>query len=385
MSAARPVRVALVGAGHLGSFHLAKILANPAARLVAVVEPDADRRARAAATVAARLSPPLAAQVQVVPQLGALDRNVAEAAIVAAPTAAHAPLALACIARGWHLLVEKPLAATAAAAAELVAAAKAAGTLLQVGHLERYNPAVRTALPHLRHARFITTERLSPFRGRGADVDVVLDLMVHDLDLVAHAVGHEVVEVRAVGVAVLTGQVDMASARLTFANGAVAQLSAGRVSLAAARKLRFFTAERYVSVDCLTHEVKSVRRLPADDAGDWPHVAGEALAVTPADALAEQDAAFVAAVASGQAPWIDGEAGLRAVRLAEAVIAAFQPFGTGPDEAACGRRAPTSPAHAAQPSTAAASPATTHQWGPSARAQSGSGTPQLQSQPSPLP
>ena len=343
VAAGRPVRVVVVGAGHLGSYHVAKVLASPRAILVAVVDPCPARRERAAQLAAS--ANPGAPAPSLHGHLGEAGAAAiaADAAIVAAPTLLHPELACAALARGWHVLVEKPLAANVAGCHRILEAAARAGRAVQVGHLERYNPAVQAALPDMRQARYVVAERLGPFSGRSTEVDVVLDLMVHDLDLLAHALGDEVVEVRAVGVPVLTDAVDMASARLVFAHGAVAQLTAGRVSLAPCRKLRLFGPERYVSVDCLTGEAKAVRRLPSDQEGGWPKISGEMLAVGgKIDALAAQDEDFFCAVAEGRSPSVDGEAGLRAVRLAEAVkrACAEQPGPPAPPaEAYSGRTA----------------------------------------------
>ena len=224
---------------------------------------------------------------------------------------------------GWHILVEKPLAHDVPAARQLVTMARVCGRMLQVGHTERFNPAIAAALRIADRPHYITAERLGPFSGRGTDVDVVFDLMIHDLDIVASLVSAPLQEIRAVGVPVLTQAVDMASARLAFANGTVAQLSAGRASLEASRKIRLFTQQRYVSIDCAKREVKSVRRLPAAEPSAWPEIFAEPIDVPADDALAVQDREFVSSIANGQAPRVDGAAGLRALELAEAVKAAM--------------------------------------------------------------
>lgn len=305
-------RIVVVGAGHLGNYHLAKLAAQPACQLVALVEPNEERRAAAAA----RYGVPTYASLKAC-------TIVADAAIIATPTSDHVAVAEAALAQGWDILVEKPLARTHAAALPLVQAAAAAGRLLQVGHVERFNPAVEAAVEALAQdpPRYIVAERLGPFSGRSVDVDVILDLMIHDLDLVAALVPAELVEVRAIGMPVLTDAIDMASARLRFADGTVAQLSAGRASFDASRKLRFFCARRYMSVDCAQREVKSVVRVPGS--GDWPEISGESLPVRNSDPLAAQDADFIRCVRDRQPPRIDGQAALRALHLAERVKAAI--------------------------------------------------------------
>ena len=308
----QPVRVVVVGAGHLGTFHLQKVTGDRRASLAGVVDIDADARARVAAEHG-------------VPAVASLSQiDAADAAIIAAPTVAHHELAGAAMARGWHVLVEKPLAASAAEAHALAERARELGRVLQVGHTERFNPAVSAALAVADRPRYIVSERLGPFTGRSTDIDVILDLMIHDLDIVASLVPSPLAEVRAVGVPILTHDVDMASARLQFGDGTVAQLSAGRASMEPARKIRLFTLERYVSIDCAAREVKSVRRLPPAEGSNWPQIAGEPVEVPEGDALALQDGDFFACIQEGRPPRVDGHAGARALKLAEAVQEALE-------------------------------------------------------------
>jgi predicted dehydrogenase len=301
------VRVVVVGVGHLGTYHLQKVVADDRATLVGIVDTDRSKRERVAAEYG-------------VPGVESIaEVEAADAVIVAAPTTAHRQLTEAALERGFHVLVEKPLAATAAEASELAVRANDTGRWLQVGHTERFNPAVDAALRVADRPRYIVTERLGPFSGRSTDVDVILDLMIHDLDIVASLVKAPLTEVRAVGVPVITSDVDMAAARLQFADGTVAQLSAGRASMEPARKIRLFTVERYVSIDCSTREVKSVRRLPAAQDSEWPQITGEPVEVSDGDALALQDGDFFACILEGRPPRVDGAAGARALELAEAV------------------------------------------------------------------
>jgi predicted dehydrogenase len=310
-----PPRVAVIGAGRLGGFHLDKLAAltrDGLATLTAVIETDAKRRAEAAERW----------RIKAAARLEDLDTPV-DAVVIATPTEHHVPLALAALGRGCDVLVEKPLAKSVAVAEPVVRAAKAAGLILQVGHCERFNPAFVAAQPLIRAPGYIASERLGRFCGRGTDDDVVLDLMIHDLDLVAALVPATLVEVRAIGVPVLTQKIDMAQARLAFDNGVVAQLSAGRVSLEPVRKLRVFTPERYLSIDCLNNEVKSIKRESSDDT-NAPSIAFEPVAVERTDALLCQDRAFVRAVRERSTPLVDGEAALAALRLAEAVLHGMQ-------------------------------------------------------------
>ena len=302
------VRVAVVGAGHLGNYHAQKIAADERAELVAVVDPVVEKRDAVAAKTNTR-------------GVGSLDEvlGLVDAVIIAAPTSLHSALALQAIEAGCHVLVEKPITATVAEARALVDAAAMRGRVLQVGHTERWNPAINAALAVVDQPGYIVAERLAPFSGRSTDVDVILDLMIHDLDIVGALVKSPLREVRSLGVPVITSEIDMAAARLEFEDGTVAQISAGRASMEPVRKIRLFTRERYVSIDCAAREVKSVRRFPAEPGSKWPQIAGEPIDVPQGDALQMQDADFIRCVLEGAKPRVDGEAGLRALELAVAV------------------------------------------------------------------
>ncbi len=310
------VKVAIVGAGHLGTYHLQKMLADPKAQVVGVVEPNLEKRDRASHTY----NVPTYANIREI-------ADTVDAAVIAAPTPLHYSLTKEALQRGWHVLVEKPLTTHAKDAEELVSLARQKKRILQVGHVERYNPAIAAALNVVDEPLYIISERLGPFSGRSGDVDVVLDLMIHDLDIVATLIPSELSEVRAIGVPVLTNAIDMAAVRLQFKNGAVAQLSAGRASLEPSRKIRLFTRQRYVSIDCAKGEVHSVRRLAPEPGQSWPQLAGEPIEVEQADALARQDSDFLNVIRTGATPRVDGVAGWRAVQLAEEIKKVLQtPF-----------------------------------------------------------
>ncbi len=302
------VRVVVVGGGHLGTYHCQKIAADERAQLVAVVDPIEEKRQK------------LAAQHQVASFATLAElREPVDAVIIATPTRTHSAIAHEALERNYHVLVEKPITATMAEAVALVEAAKRRGRVLQVGHTERWNPAVTAALAMVDKPGYIVAERLAPFSGRSTDVDVVLDLMIHDLDIVGALISAKLVESRSVGVPVITTEIDMAAARLQFEDGTVAQISAGRASLEPVRKIRLFTKERYVSIDCAAREVKSVRRLPPDPGSAWPQISGEPVDVPAGDALALQDRDFIRCVIENARPKVDGVAGMRALELAEAV------------------------------------------------------------------
>lgn len=312
----RAPRIAVVGVGHLGAFHVDKLaqLSNGGeVDLVAVVDVDGSK-----VSIAEQYGVPLCSS------LAELDGIGADGVIVAAPTATHAEIVNEVIARGWHVLIEKPMAGDVAAARSMVEGANAAGLILQVGHSERFNPAIAAALEVADRPRFIVAERLGPFSGRSSEVDVIADLMIHDLDVVACLIPSPLAEVRAIGVPVLTDAIDMASVRLEFEDGSVAELSAGRASLEPSRKIRLFTVERYLSIDCLGQQVKSVRRLAPPAAGAWPEIVGEPIEVESRDALLEQARDFVRCIRDGATPRVDGAAGVRALEMVEAIRAALR-------------------------------------------------------------
>lgn len=233
-----PLRVGVVGTGSLG-YHHARLLRDvPSAALRGFYDLNAAR----ADTVARELG------VRAHASLEALLAEV-EAVSIVVPTPAHHAVAKAALAAGKHLLIEKPITVSLDEADELLALARARGALVQIGHIERFNRAIRAALPHVEHPLFLDSDRLAPFNPRGADVAVVLDLMIHDIDLLLTLTGAKVRDVSAVGIPVLTPSIDIANARITFENGAVATITASRVSRDRMRKLRMFQRNAYLSLD----------------------------------------------------------------------------------------------------------------------------------------
>ena len=304
-------RIAVVGVGHFGRHHARILSTLQGARLVAVVDTDTDR----AAVVAAETGAAPESDVT------ALDGRV-DAVTLAVPTESHHAVALPLLERGVSVLVEKPMARTVAEADALVAAAEASGAVLAVGHTERYNPAVAAALPLVRAPRFIEVHRIGTFPARSLDIDVVFDLMIHDLDIILTTVGAEVVTVEAVGVPVLTDRVDIANARLRFTSGCIANLTASRISRDRVRKLRFFQQDAYISVDCAAQEVEGwrVTRTP----GSEPAIAGGQLDVARGEPLERELVDFVRAVFTGGAPRVGGADGRRALALAQRVADAME-------------------------------------------------------------
>lgn len=304
-------RVAVVGVGHFGRHHARILSTLPGARLVAVVDIDADRAAAVAAETGA------APETDVT----ALDGRV-DAVTLAVPTESHHAVALPLLERGVSVLVEKPMTRSVAEADALIAAAAASGAVLAVGHTERYNPAVAAALPLVRAPRFIEVHRIGAFAARSLDIDVVFDVMIHDLDIILTTVGTEVATVEAVGVPVLTDRVDIANARLRFTSGCIANITASRISRDRVRKLRFFQRDAYISVDCAEQEVEEWRVTRTS--GSDPRIAGGKVDVPRGEPLERELEDFVGAVAGGGAPRVGGADGRRALALAQRVADAMR-------------------------------------------------------------
>lgn len=315
------IRAAVIGAGYLGRFHAQKYAQADGCTLVGVVDtlkPTAER-------VAAELG------VQSLQDYRTLLGQV-DAVSIATPTPTHSEIALAFLQAGAHVLVEKPITESAAQAEALIDAARRAGRVLQVGHLERFNPAILAAEALLAEPRFIECHRLAPFRERGTDVNVVLDLMIHDIDLLQMIVGSPLAALDAIGTAVFSSEMDIANARLRFQNGCVANVTASRVSLKTERKLRVFRDDAYLSIDLQQKILTVIRKRQGATPGVAPSLAellaGGGLPVhieeqsfEQGDALRAEIEAFLAA-ARGQGPVkVSGEDGLRALRTAIAITA----------------------------------------------------------------
>lgn len=315
------LRMAVVGAGRMGRFHAEKIAALAAQTgelaLVAVADLHLDR--------AQAVALPLGARACRDAREAFAD---AQAAVVAAPTAVHAELAQAALCAGLDVLVEKPIAATLSEAEQIAATARAQGRVLQVGHVEWFNAALRRIVPLLAAPRFIEAQRIGPFPARGSDLDVVRDLMIHDLDILQRIAG-EPLQVEAVGAAVVSEKLDIANARLRFADGCVANVTASRISEAPQRTLRFFTPEGYFSADLIAQSVHSARLAPPPAAGAAAaatavrRVARRRLDVARADSLEMQLRFFLAAVRERRVRAGNAEQGLAALRTALRVLSAI--------------------------------------------------------------
>ena len=293
------VRAGVIGVGALGRYHAQKYAGLESVELVGVADIDAAR----AREIAAQHS------VRAVDDYRALIGEVDVVSVVV-PTEAHFEVASACLEAGVHVLVEKPITRSLREADALIEAARARGLVLAAGHLERFNPAFVELKGMLDRPFFVEAERLGGFKGRGTDVDVVLDLMIHDIDLVLTMMTAEVVSVSACGFQVLTDLVDIANARIEFADGAVADLSASRVSRSPVRKLRVFGTNFYASADLNLPELR-VERRPGPDGGG-----SDARTYARPDALLTEIEGFVAAVNGGAGPIVTGVEGRNALALA---------------------------------------------------------------------
>jgi predicted dehydrogenase len=302
-----PVRVGVVGVGALGQHHARVYAELPEAVLAGVFDADAARAAEIAAKHGGR----------VFESVSALAAEV-DAVSVAVPTVDHHAVARPLLAAGKHVLLEKPMTTTLAEADDLIGVAAESGAILQVGHVERFNPALDLVRAVARTPRFIEVHRLGSFSPRSLDIDVVLDLMIHDLDILLALDGSPTVQVDAVGVPVLTEKVDIANARLRFASGLIANLTASRVSAERVRKFRVFAERLYVSADFAAREAHVYRLLPG--AAGRPEIAMDRTSAPDEEPLRRQLAAFVAAVQGGTAPVVTGADGRRALALAHEIV-----------------------------------------------------------------
>jgi predicted dehydrogenase len=298
-----PTRIAVVGTGYLGRLHARVLTEMPEVEHAGFLEPRDE--------VAAELERTLGLKrwTSLDELAGAID-----CAVVATTTDAHAETAARLIERGVDVMIEKPITSTVEEGVRLVALAAEHGRILQVGHVERYNPAIVAAAPFVGDPRYVEADRLGIFTGRSLDIDVLLDLMIHDLQLAIAFLGDDVSAVHAVGIPVLTQNVDMANVRIEFSSGAVANLTASRVASERVRKFRLFGSDAYVSVDTKEQQVHGYRLLK--DPSGAPAIAPLEVTVEKKEPLRAELEAFVAAVRTRNRPLVSGEEGLAALRLA---------------------------------------------------------------------
>ncbi len=307
--ASAALRTAVIGVGYLGKFHAQKFAEIPGADLVAVVDVDHEARER----VAMELGVDAIGDYRKL--IGAVD-----AVSVVVPTPAHFEIAQVFLDSGIHVLVEKPITETVEQAARLIEIARQRSAVLQVGHLERFNPAVRALKPLLHNPRFVESVRIAPYNERGTDVDVVLDLMIHDIDLIQFIAGSPIDRIEAVGAAVITDKPDVANARIRFESGCIANVTASRTSLKVERKIRIFQEACYFSAD-LHQKAVSVYRKSESTIGplNLP-ISIEQLACDDDDALRLEIEAFLNAVRDGASPVVTGEDGKQALETAMDII-----------------------------------------------------------------
>ncbi len=304
------LKVAVIGVGHLGEYHVQKYKAIQKVELVGVADTNLER----ANEIAQRYNTRAYGSHHDILEL-------VDAVSLAVPTEMHFDVAKDILSKGVHLLVEKPITYELAPADTLINIADKNNLVLQVGLVERFNPAVVKMQSLLKRPVFIESHRMNRFTTRGIDVDVVLDLMIHDLDIFLHIVSSEVKEVHSVGMSVITGRTDIANVRMIFENGTVANLTASRVSDKTLRKIRVFQPDAYFSVNCSKREI-SVIRLDDEigDSGDFPGITTDKTKYPDSDPLADEVSSFVEAVVNGSEPVVSGKDGRRALKYALGII-----------------------------------------------------------------
>ena len=307
------LRLAVIGVGHLGRHHARILSTMEGVTLSAVVDTLPERAAEIASVSNTR------ALTDYRDLIGEVD-----AVVVAVPTELHAEVAVPFLDKGTPVLVEKPMSRSLADADRMLAAARASGAMIAVGHTERHNPAVAVALRLVSAPRFIEVHRLSAFPDRSLDIDVVFDLMIHDLDVILAIVKSEVTSIEAVGVPVMTPKYDIANVRLRFASGCIANITASRISKDRVRKIRFFQPDAYLSVDYASQEVEGWRLVRKEPR---PDIQGGAIPVERDEPLRRELADFVKAVRDSSAPLVDGEAGRRALVLAAEIADKMESVG----------------------------------------------------------
>ena len=301
----RKIRTAVVGAGYLGGFHAEKYAALPNAELVAVVDLDLERAGAVATRLGARA---FACHREV---LGMVD-----AVSIAVPTQSHYQVAREFLERGVHVLLEKPMTTTLEEADELIRIARESGAILQVGHLERFNPVLLALDGILADPRFIESVRIAPFKPRGTDVNVVLDLMIHDIDIIQDIVRSPIKRIDSIGAPVFTDEEDIANARIQFENGCVANVTASRISLKSERRMRIFQSDAYITLDFQNKKLAVFRKGDGEMFPGVPNVTIDKRELGQGDVLKAEIESFLDAVAGNGRPVVTGEDGRRALETA---------------------------------------------------------------------
>ncbi|MFP6681226.1 MAG: Gfo/Idh/MocA family oxidoreductase [Gammaproteobacteria bacterium] len=299
------LRAGVIGVGYLGNFHVQKYLALPNVELVALVETDTNRRL----DVGQKYNIPAYADYREI-------MDAVDLVSIVVPPDRHFELARDFLTAGVHVLVEKPVTETVVQAEELIALASKKKCLFQVGHLERFNPAVIALREKVTNPRFIGAQRFAPYKARGTEVDVVLDLMIHDIDIVLSLVDSELLTISSSGQSVVTGDIDMANARLEFADGCVAELAASRASQDQVRVMTIRQADSYISVDYMNHMLLIGEIDDEGHADEHKEVSFETQKLSGTDILMDEIRSFVGAVNEGLRPEVTGEDGKRALEVA---------------------------------------------------------------------
>ncbi|RLB93202.1 MAG: gfo/Idh/MocA family oxidoreductase [Deltaproteobacteria bacterium] len=299
------IRVGVVGVGYLGKFHAEKYALMNGVELVGVVDIIAERAERVARRFGTK---PLTEYTALIGKVDAVS--------VVVPTHLHFPISRDFLENDVDVLIEKPITKTIDEADALIELARSRGRILQVGHLERFNPAVVAMSDMVEHPLFIESDRLSLFKQRGTEVDVVLDLMIHDIDIILHCVRSELKSIHAVGVPVISPRVDIANARLNFENGCVANMTASRISLKNMRKIRLFQKDTYLSVDCANQTLTVIRKDDHDSNVPIPGMCLQESTFPKADSLECELKAFVQSVRERRAPAVSGREGRNALKVA---------------------------------------------------------------------
>ncbi|HEY6837738.1 MAG TPA: Gfo/Idh/MocA family oxidoreductase [Geobacteraceae bacterium] len=299
------IRCAVIGVGYLGQFHAEKYAALPGAELVGVVDADRER----AGQIGEKLGVSSFADYREL-----LDR--VDAVSIVVPTQHHFEVARAFLDRGIHVLLEKPITTTLKEAEELIRVAGARNAVFQVGHLERFNPVILALEGVVKDPGFIESVRIAPFKPRGTDVNVVLDLMIHDIDIIQHIVGSKVKHINSIGAPVFTEEEDIANARIQFANGCVANVTASRISLKSERRMRIFQPDAYINVDFQNKKLAVFRKGEGEMFPGVPNIKVEEQSFDQVDALKCEIEAFLDSVATGKPPVVSGEDGKMALETA---------------------------------------------------------------------
>lgn len=306
----KPVRVGVIGVGYLGKFHAEKYAGLAEADLVAIVDTDPEK----AQEIAGKFNAEAFTDYKDI--FGRVD-----AVSIVVPTSLHHEAAKKFLENGIDVLVEKPMTTTLQEADDLIAAAKAGGRILQVGHLERFNAAMLSLSGIIKKPMFIESHRLAPFKDRGTDVDVILDIMIHDIDIILNIVNAPVSSIHAVGVPVVSNEKnDIANVRLEFTTGCVANVTASRISVKEMRKIRIFQQDAYFSIDYAAQQVDVYRRMDPGGDYDTPQIMYDQIDITQGDSLKEEIRSFLKSVQTRSLPEVPGEAGRNALKVALAIV-----------------------------------------------------------------